>query len=94
MSVETDADRLAMLADFGVTSTWNAASQTVIFDDKFQIVDTQGVPVESADPQVVGRASDFVGVKDGDAITVNAVSYKVRRPMPDGTGFIVMTLSK
>ena len=60
MAVEDDTDRTNMLADFGVSATYNGATAiTVIFDDEY-LEDSpgQGPGADSSHPAALARASD------------------------------------
>lgn len=93
MSVESSADRLAYLADFGVTAIVNGTtSVTGIFDDKFLMVDDLELNIESSEPQFLCRTSDSSAFTDGMTFVVNGTSYIITTVEPDGTGFTVITL--
>ena len=94
MSVETAADRTAMLADYGSTVTKADASTFVaIFDNDFLAVDLDESEVESSEPTLLARTADVSGLAHGDSLTISAVSYTVRGIQPDGTGMTQIMLS-
>jgi hypothetical protein len=94
MSVETAADRSAMLADYGTTVTKaNASTFTAIFDNDFLAVDLDESEVESTEPTLLARTADVSGLAHGDSLTISAVSYTVRGIQPDGTGMTQIMLS-
>jgi len=94
MSVETAADRTAMLADYGSTVTKADASTFVaIFDNDFLAVDVDESEVESTEPTLLARTADVSGLAHGDSLTISAVSYTVRGIQPDGTGMTQIMLS-
>jgi len=94
MSVETAADRTAMLADYGTTVTKADASTFVaIFDNDFLAVDVDESEVESSEPTLLARTADVSGLAHGDSLTISAVSYTVRGIQPDGTGMTQIMLS-
>ena len=93
MSVETAADRSAMLADYGTTVTKTDASTfTGIFDNDFLAVDLDESEVESTEPTLLARTVDVSGLAHGDSLTISAVSYTVRGIQPDGTGMTQIML--
>ena len=93
MSVETTADRTAMLADYGSTVTKADASTFVaIFDNDFLAVDLDESEVESTEPTLLARTADVSGLAHGDSLTISAVSYTVRGIQPDGTGMTQIML--
>lgn len=90
------ADDLAAFFDtaggFAQTATVGGSSFPVIFDSAYQVA-IDGV-VESAGPACHARTSQVSAVVQGTAITINAVSYKVREVQPDGTGVTVLLLER
>lgn len=94
MSVETAADRSAMLADYGTTVTKTDASTfTAIFDNDFLAVDLDESEVESTEPTLLARTADVSGLAHGDSLTISSTSYTVRGIQPDGTGMTQIMLS-
>jgi hypothetical protein len=94
MSVETAADRTALLADYGTTVTKaDASTFTGIFDNDFLAVDLDESEVESTEPTLLARTADVSGLAHGDSLTISAVSYTVRGIQPDGTGMTQIMLS-
>ena len=58
MSVETAADRTALLADYGTTVTKaDASTFTGIFDNDFLAVDVDESEVESSEPTLLARTA-------------------------------------
>ena len=93
MSVETAADRTAMLADYGSTVTKADASTFVaIFDNDFLAVDLDESEVESTEPTLLARTADVSGLAHGDSLTISSTSYTVRGIQPDGTGMTQIML--
>ena len=94
MSVETAADRTALLADYGTTVTKaDATTFTGIFDNDSLAVDLDESEVESTEPTLLARTADVSGLAHGDSLTISAVSYTVRGIQPDGTGMTQIMLS-
>lgn len=94
MTVESDADRLALLGDYSVSATINGVAVTGIFDDRFKMVDELSQEIESTLPQLICRSIDVAGVTDGMSCIVNGVNYTVRTLEPDGTGMTRIILHK
>lgn len=98
MAVESADDRLIMLADFGVAASFvpaggGAKAITVIFDNAYEAVDTGGgVSFAVRQPHVTARTADVAGATEGDALTIDGVTYTIRVVMPDGTGITEMML--
>ena len=94
MSVETAADRTALLADYGSTVTKADASTFVaIFDNDFLAVDLDESEVESTEPTLLARTADVSGLAHGDLLTISSTNYTVRGIQPDGTGMTQIMLS-
>ena len=94
MSVETAADRNALLKDYGTTVTKaDTSTFTAIFDNDFLAVDLDESEVESTEPTLLARTSDVSGLAHGDSLTISSTSYTVRGIQPDGTGMTQIMLS-
>lgn len=98
MPVELDADRLALLADFGVPATYtpaggDASSITVIFDNDYNAVEGGSVQFATSEPVVMCRTADVSGAAQGDALVIDADNYTVQVVMDDGTGMTQLMLS-
>jgi len=98
MPVESDNDRLFLLADFGVSATYTplaggSATINVIFDNEFIPVDT-GASVAFAvqQPKATVRTADIPNATEGDVLAIDGVSYVIRVVMPDGTGITELLL--
>jgi len=93
MSVETAADRTALLADYGTTVTKaDASTFTGIFDNDFLAVDLDESEVESTEPTLLARTADVSSLAHGDTLTISAANYTVRGIQPDGTGMTQIML--
>lgn len=66
----------------------SATSVNVIFDGQY--MDTLGV--EDSGPAAHGKASDFLNVRQGDALRVRGKDYFIRDKRPDGQGWITLKL--
>lgn len=90
--VETAADRLALLSDFGVCARYTYAdgrtrSIKVIFDNRYYQQESGGtVGAAILDPRFVCRTADIPGAAEGDQVRIDGTTYTVRIVMPDGTG--------
>jgi hypothetical protein len=104
MSVESDADRAAFFntAEYAETATFSllagvasTAAPKGVFDERFHSVKLSGdMSVDSTDPAFTCAAADVPGVKQGDTVSIRGITYNVVDPQPDGTGLIVLILSK
>jgi hypothetical protein len=98
--VETAADRLAMLTDFGQRITYtrqggSAATITGMFDKDYAEVDDGGmVGFAMQQPRLMVRTSDVASATEGDAFVVSGVSYLSRVIQDDGTGMTFIVLEK
>jgi hypothetical protein len=102
VTVESAADRAAYIADFGVTVAWKVGaaapvSGMALFDngtipqamqDTIAAQNTRGtLTLRTAD--VPSGAGD-----ESDVITINAVTFRPKALLPDGTGMTVVTLEQ
>tara|TARA_R110000822_G_scaffold175713_1_gene315364 strand:- start:786 stop:1091 length:306 start_codon:yes stop_codon:yes gene_type:complete len=100
VSIETAGDRLLMLADFGVNATFDPASSSYsvvkgVFDNDYEAVNAGGtMDFAITRPRFYCRSADVLNVTEGDDLEVEAVAYKIRVIMPDGTGMTELLLEK
>jgi len=102
MTVESPADRLSLLADFGVTVSWSPGAGdpveiVALFDNAThsQARFAEELPVIVSEATLTLRAADLpVGAARGDAVTVTAVAYLVEDIMPDGQGLASVHLER
>lgn len=72
---------------FAVAATYGGGTKYVIFERQY----LEQLNVQTSVPTALGRKSDFTGVAQGDAITINAVAFTVAEfhhdppDMPDCT---------
>ena len=98
MTVETAADRLLMLNDFGESVTFlpkfgEDATVTAIFDNQYNAVDAGGsVDFAMVSPRLTLRTADVPQVVEGDDFLIRNVVYTVTTVMPDGTGITELSL--
>jgi hypothetical protein len=98
--VESERDRAAMLADFGVVVALKRSgklrkSVKGIFDSAYTEIDVSGsVGFTSTTPRFVCRSCDIVGAEDADSVTVDGTIYLIRVVQPDGTGMTELILEK
>jgi hypothetical protein len=77
-------------SDFGETVAVGTTTGTVIVDaavDDFNRVLASAVVLTAI-------AADFPGVAAGDPVTLRATSYTVRSIEPDGTGLVLLKVSR
>lgn len=67
-----------------------------IFDNEYQAAQfTQAdAQIEASGPSATCREADVAEVAHGDTLQVRGVTYSVAEVHPDGTGLIVLILSK
>lgn len=95
MTVESAADRLSFLSDFGQTVVHSGGNFTAIFDKEFIEVDPdQERGIASNMPILTCRDSDIAAVTYGDTVTTGGTGYTVQGVEPDGTGMTVLILEK
>jgi hypothetical protein len=66
----------------------SASTVNVIFDGAYM----ETLNVEDSGPAAHGKAADFAGVRQGDALRVRATDYFIRDKRPDGQGWITLKL--
>lgn len=102
MTVESAADRLAMLGDFGVLIDWKVGSTTtedilVLFDNgTVQQEFAESVAALNRRATITLRSDDVPASAGGatDEVTVGGVVYHPKAVQPDGQGLSVVTLEK
>lgn len=100
MAVETINDRIAFLADFGVSVTYTVQGGspgviTGIFDNDFVNVDAGGdFGFAMQQPRLLVKTSDVINCTEGDSFVVSGVTYLSRVVQDDGTGMTVIQLEK
>lgn len=103
MSVETDADRLALFADFGVAATWTPAgggdpvSLIGLFDNATAARTrfAEDLPVETTEATLTVRAVDLpADAARDDPVSLAGVAYRVKAIEPDGTGLAAVALEE
>lgn len=98
MAIETDADRVGLLADFGTDGEYTLAAGkcvtiTGILDKEFvEVLEGMGRPVASQRHVFEVRTIDVTGAAGGDDLVIGDTTYKVREVEPDGTGFTQLIL--
>jgi hypothetical protein len=97
--VETAADRLVMLSDFGVDCTYTPEGgspiviKCILLNDYYS-VETGTVAVEVNQPMAVIRTADAPSIAHGDTMVIDAKTHKVVNIRPDGTGISEIQLEE
>ena len=99
MAVETAADRLEMLSDFGESVTYtpdggSPSTITTIFDDTFEDLQIGEAGLSTGKPVCLCRTADVSDATEGATIQRGAVIYTVRIVMADGTGMTELQLEE
>lgn len=92
-----DEEEFAQSADFVVdkdAATPVTVSISVLFYNEFQAAALYGNDVASQNPMVRCKATDVIGVDKDSTFTVDSVLYYVRNVHPNGTGEVIIELSK
>lgn len=73
-----------------------ARSVRAIFDNEYQAAQFAQAEseIESSGPKATCREGDVAGVAHGDTLQVRGVTYSVAEVHPDGTGLVVLILSR
>lgn len=97
--VETAADRLIMLSDFGVDCTYtpaggSASTIKAILQNEYYAIETASVAMEMSQPIAVIRTADAPSIAHDDTMVMESVTYKVKNIRPDGTGISEIQLEE
>jgi len=93
MAVETDIERAALLADFGVTVTLGGSNITAIFEHDHTPVDAGGeVQFSIQQAMIMCRTSDVSSAVEGTTAVINSTNYVVTDIQPDGQGMTMLVL--
>jgi hypothetical protein len=97
--VETAADRLVLLSDFGADCTYTptggvAKTIKTILQNEYYSVDAGSVAVEVNQPIAVIRTSDASGIAHQDTMVIDSITYKVVNIRPDGAGMTEVQLEQ
>ena len=87
------ADLSAILQDWD-TIVWNAVAYKGVFHNEYEAAALFGGEIESRDPYVEVKESDFSGITHADTVTIDTVVYHIKAREPDGTGLLILRLSK
>jgi hypothetical protein len=88
MTLETDADRLAMLQAVGEQVTLAGASVWALWSSPY--AETLGVSTRA--PAVLVREIDAAGVSQSSQLVRAGITYRVAAVEPDGTGMVTLQL--
>ena len=66
----------------------------VIFHNEYEAVPLFETQIESRNPFISAKEADVVSVVHDTVLWINSVAYKVKSPQPDGTGMVMIELSK
>lgn len=96
--IDTDIDLVLSNTVFGVTGgcVWKGVQiDDVIFDDEdVEVTMGEGVAEIISQPMLTGKTTSFVGIDDGDAVTVKGEEFTVKNWKKDGTGVIEIFLAR
>ncbi|MBF0270322.1 MAG: hypothetical protein HQL44_17210 [Alphaproteobacteria bacterium] len=95
MSVETSADRLAMLADFGVTATLDGIEVTVLFEEEQRLInfDDAQAGLSVIRPSAVLSTATVGNAGEGSDLSVADRTWRVAQRSDDGLGFTTLFLN-
>lgn len=94
MSIESEADRLAILQTFGQSVTVAGSAVYGMLDNDYEPVQFGNQVVESNVPVLIVRTSDVPAVAHGDAVVIGANSYTVREIRNDGEGMTELVMAE
>jgi hypothetical protein len=79
-------------SDATLVVSGSSKSIKVIFDNEHYGEKVYDQEINSSMPVATCKTSDLTGLKQGDTLTVNAVTYKILDIQPDGTGLTKLIL--
>lgn len=96
MMYSDDDLRLMFDTEFGpaVSATWKGSPIPVIFDTAYYSGEGEEVGVISSQPIAKCITADVADAAQGDTIIITGKTYRVRVPMPDGTGITDLQLEE
>lgn len=94
MSIETSADRLALLADFGVAATLDGIEVTVLFEEEQRMVnfDDAEIGLSVIRPSAVLASASVGNSGEGSGLSVAGRAWRVAQRSDDGQGFTTLFL--
>jgi len=92
MTVESAADRLVLLEDFGVTASFGFGDVTGIFNAPHEMLEGGAVEIDGEAPTLLCRSADIASAGSGDSVTIEGATYEVYSVQPDGTGMTLLEL--
>jgi len=90
MALESDADRVGMLSDFGENYVVNNKTYTGIFDNEY----IEELNMSGSVPILNCRTKDVATVDRGDTLHVREANYTVKEKQPDELGLTILILQK
>ena len=90
--VESAADRLSYVQDFGVSAVYDSNTIKVLFNAEFDL--DAASTVQTTDFVIEAPTSSLTGVVQGESITVASVAYRINAVMEDGTGWTRLMVEK
>jgi hypothetical protein len=92
------ADDLSLILDvddFAVAVTYDGGTINGIFDNETVPVDAGGfVSVHEEQPRLTCRTTDVPSIAQDQTMVINAVTYKVKAWIHDGTGVTTVQLER
>lgn len=73
---------------------WNGITYKGIFHNEYEAVPLFGSEIESRNPYIQVRESDFSAIAHDNTVAVSGVAYKVKSIQPNGVGSLLIELSK
>lgn len=90
MSLESDADRLALLQAVGEPIVLDGASVWSVFGNAY----IESLDVSGSQPVATCRTSDVTAVTRASTVVHAGITYRVAVIQPDGTGMTQLVLER
>lgn len=99
MAFTEDIDAFFDTDDFATAATYTpdgGSPSTVkgIFDDEYFDEVGGSVGIEGSQPRFMCKLEDVSDVSQGDALSVNGISYQIVNVQKDGTGVVILVLEE
>jgi hypothetical protein len=85
--VTDDLDTIMVATELATDASWTPAGGAAtaivgMYDAGFIDIDPVTGETSNVDPQFIVKKTDVTGIKQGDAIVIDSVSYIVKNPIP------------
>jgi hypothetical protein len=94
MITENDIEDFFISDDWSEEVTYKGKKVEAIFDNESSPINFGEISVQSTQPKITGKESDFADAKNGEPIIIRGNTFYITDKQPSGTGIIEVMLSK